>query len=206
MVVEEDTVFELTTRVSSPPSYPTWYVTFIVVQGRFMSSSVGVWHSPFVASSTVERTSLFVSLSFVVMVRYDTSHPFLEGTFIYQICLVTVDWLILWLSSPLTLSPRLTFVYYVYCSCHTLFWSEEESTIIVLYEHHSLVIQYAQQHNNELHHLWRFCVSELESCFCHCCGLAVEDALVYVIPHVNYFFQLVFRYTWSGHSWAISSK
>jgi len=24
-------------------------------------------------------------------IRYDTSHPFLEGTFIYQICVATVD-------------------------------------------------------------------------------------------------------------------
>jgi len=101
--MEEDIDFELTTRVSSPPSYPTWYVTFIVVQGRSMSPSVGIWHSPFVASSTVERASLFVSLSFVITVRYDTSHPFLEGTFIYQICVVTVDWLILWLSPLLSL-------------------------------------------------------------------------------------------------------
>jgi len=44
-----------------------------------------------------------------------------------------------------SLSPRLTFVYYVYCSCHTLFWSKEESTLIVLYENYSLVTQYTQQ-------------------------------------------------------------
>jgi len=106
---------------------------------------VGVWHLPFVVSSTVERASLFVSLSFVVTVRYDSSLPFLEGTFIYHIYVVTVDWLILCLSSLLSLSPRLTFVYYAYCSCRTLFWSKEESTIIVLCENYSLAIQYTQQ-------------------------------------------------------------
>jgi len=93
-----------------------------------------------------------------------------------------VLWLLTdWFSDFLLFSlspPRLTFVYFVYCSCHTLFWSKDERTIIVLYENYSLVIQYTQhnhvyqlsfvQLNFQSRHLGFLTSAYLLAAYCHC--------------------------------------